>query len=84
MPIDRMLKDILLLLYRSWTGCETIKLDIEVEKKGCGAARKSQITWESDEEKITIPSEKLAKEMALEVWNQVLGVELTGESADLV
>ena len=70
-------------MYRSWTGCETIKLDIEVEKKGAGAPRKTQITaitWESDGEKIKNPSEKLAKEMALEVCNWVLGVKLTGES----
>jgi hypothetical protein len=74
-------------MYRSWTGYETIKLDIEVadeEKKGAGAGKTqiTAITWESDEEKIKNTSEKLAKEMALEVCNWVLGVKLTGESAD--
>ena len=74
-------------MYRSWTGYEMIKLDIEVadeEKKGAGAGKTqiTAITWESDEEKIKNPSEKLAKEMALEVCNWVLGVKFT-ESADL-
>jgi hypothetical protein len=71
----------ILHMYRSWTGFKMaeVKLVIELDEDGEFAEKDpyfTEITWESDAERIKGQTEEQAKTMAKEVCNWCMDVEL--------
>ncbi|KAF1994666.1 hypothetical protein P154DRAFT_367764 [Amniculicola lignicola CBS 123094] len=68
-------------MFRSWTGYKLIELELVIELNEDGEVMEkdsyiTEITWESNNERIVEQTEEKAKTMAKEVCNWVLGVKL--------
>ena len=58
---------------RSWTGNETIRVDLQLTETG---SRVTRGLWETDPERIKNPSEEFARQTFVEICRWVLGFEV--------
>ncbi|KAJ4992974.1 hypothetical protein SVAN01_01678 [Stagonosporopsis vannaccii] len=64
-------------MHRSWTGQKALQISIQVDDNGLGMAEISSIMWETNTQLSDEDDELYAKNLALEVCEWVLSVDLT-------